>query len=211
MGAYAANHGGGYEGEGGTRMLATQCLICGRPLRDPESLERGVGPYCAQRRGMFTSTGSTDEAAFASALDTAPEGMRESVSAALHDPRKAVSAAIHAAGKAWETHATDWGQYVGSAMEIAQALGYGGTASALREVFIEGRKYDEEGNQVGKARPKGVVVSDAGSGMWQIEMPYLESRNVWKQTNDALKGAGARNSKDRSGNWQTLFRSGERE
>ena len=59
----------GYEAEGGTAMLATNCLICSRPLRDPASLERGVGPICAQRHGMFAVTGEPDMAALARALD----------------------------------------------------------------------------------------------------------------------------------------------
>src|SRR6266567_2564619 len=94
----------GYEQEAGTVMLATSCLICGRPLRDPESIERGVGPYCAQKHAMFAETGAPDAAAYQAALDTAPALMRESVEShgGIGNRRAALSAAIHAAGAAWE-------------------------------------------------------------------------------------------------------------
>ena len=28
------------------------CGCCGRPLTNPESLDRGIGPYCAERKGL---------------------------------------------------------------------------------------------------------------------------------------------------------------
>lgn len=34
-----------------TRLVATRCCLCGRELADAVSLERGVGPVCAQRYG----------------------------------------------------------------------------------------------------------------------------------------------------------------
>lgn len=202
---YAGNR---YEAEAGTQMLATRCFICGRDLRDPESLERGVGPVCADKFGVFVPAGSPDARALAAALDTSPPAMAEAVRTHEHDPRKAVSAAIHAAGAAWQSNASDAARYIGSAMEIASALGYAGTARALQSVFIEGRESDADGNPVGSARPKGIVVSDLG-GSWQIELPFIEARNVWAETNAALKAAGARNRKDARGRWQTLFQAGE--
>lgn len=199
----------GYKEEGGTVMLATDCLICGRPLRDPASLERGVGPICAQRHGMFVVTGEPDMVALARALDTAPPIMASAVREREGDPRSAVSAAIHAAGRAWETKSSDYAHYVGAAMEIATALGYAGTARALQAVFIEGREFDEEGNPVGRQRPKGIVVRAAQAGSWEIELPYIDAKNVWSETNNALKAAGARNQKDQRGAWHTTFPAGD--
>ncbi len=199
-----------YLSEGGTQLLATHCVLCGQLLRDPESVERGVGPYCAEKSGMFAAIGPVDEGLLAHALSTSPPALAEAVRAKLDDPRSAVSAAIHAAGYAWQHRSSDQGHYLGSAIELATALGYGRTARALQSVFIGGQKYDEDGNPVGSARPKGVVVTDVGGGRWQIELPYLESRPVWSQTNDALKAAGARNQKDyQTGRWQTTFPAGD--
>lgn len=200
-----------YLMESGTALLATNCIFCGKSLRDPESIERGCGPYCADKWGVFEQQGLRNEGALHQALATAPELMRSTVAEKLEtgDERLAVSAAIHAAGKAWETQATDWAHYVGSAMEIASALGYPGTARALTKVFITGEEYDEDGNLVRRGKQRGIMVSDHGDGRWRIELPYLDS-SVWRPTMDALKAAGIRNQKI-GGEWHALFKSGERE
>ncbi len=38
-----------YENAASTRMLATHCCLCGRPLVDADSVERGIGPVCMKR------------------------------------------------------------------------------------------------------------------------------------------------------------------
>ncbi len=207
----------GYEREAGTVMLATTCLICGRPLRDPESIERGVGPYCAQKHGMLAPTGAPDAAAYQAALATAPALMRESVEqrGGLRDPRQALSAAIHAAGSAWERQQSDATHYIGSAMELATALGYDGTAKALRRVFIEGWKYDEDGNPIEQGRPRGIVVKESapsrtGQAGWELMLPYLD-RNLWSQTKASLKAAGVITYKDQRGAWHDVFPATERQ
>ena len=200
---YNANMG--YELEGGTQMLAQSCIFCGRPLRDPESIERGCGPYCAEKHHVFAATAPLDEASLQHALETAPPVMRLAVEEKMPNARKAVSAAIHAAGKAWETRAADQGWYIGSAMEITSALGFPGTYEALKNIYILGVKYDEEGNIIDTGKkPPGIVVVDRGGDQWQLKLPWLES-NVWRPTMDALKAAGIRNRKDQSGNWESVF------
>lgn len=41
----------GYENAPATRLLATHCAICSRPLLDARSVECGVGPVCRRRHG----------------------------------------------------------------------------------------------------------------------------------------------------------------
>jgi hypothetical protein len=41
----------GYENAPATKMLATHCACCGRPLVDSISVETGVGPECRKRHG----------------------------------------------------------------------------------------------------------------------------------------------------------------
>ena len=36
----------GYENAPATKMLATHCVVCGRPLLDARSVELGIGPDC---------------------------------------------------------------------------------------------------------------------------------------------------------------------
>jgi len=47
-----------YEDAPSTRLLATQCAMCGRPLRDAVSIERGVGPDCAEKFGYAEAQGA---------------------------------------------------------------------------------------------------------------------------------------------------------
>lgn len=39
----------GYETDISTRLLEVSCAICGRPLRAPISIERGIGPECDEK------------------------------------------------------------------------------------------------------------------------------------------------------------------
>lgn len=46
-----------YEDAPSTRLLATHCAACGRPLRDAVSVERGMGPDCAEKYGLADAQG----------------------------------------------------------------------------------------------------------------------------------------------------------
>ena len=41
-----------YETAPATRMLATQCAVCARPLLDAVSVETGIGPHCRAKYGF---------------------------------------------------------------------------------------------------------------------------------------------------------------
>lgn len=59
--------GTGYENAPATRMLATHCAACGRPLLDAKSVEIGMGPDCRKRLG-FNLAVSEEARAEANAL-----------------------------------------------------------------------------------------------------------------------------------------------
>lgn len=42
-----------YENAPATRLIATHCVACGRPLVDSESVEAGMGPDCRERHGYY--------------------------------------------------------------------------------------------------------------------------------------------------------------
>lgn len=42
---------GGYENAPATKLLATHCCMCSRPLVDAESVEAGIGPDCRKKHG----------------------------------------------------------------------------------------------------------------------------------------------------------------
>lgn len=41
-----------YENAKATKMLATHCAVCGRPLLDSVSVELGIGPDCRKKHGF---------------------------------------------------------------------------------------------------------------------------------------------------------------
>jgi uncharacterized Zn finger protein (UPF0148 family) len=45
----------GYEEAPATKLLATHCAVCSRPLVDAKSVETGIGPICAAKHGMNQS------------------------------------------------------------------------------------------------------------------------------------------------------------
>lgn len=51
----------GYEALASTQMLATHCAVCHRALRDALSIERGIGPDCAEKYG-YAEVQVTEEA-----------------------------------------------------------------------------------------------------------------------------------------------------
>ena len=49
-----------YESAPATKLVATHCICCGRPLVDAASVERGVGPECARKYGYDDAQGEPD-------------------------------------------------------------------------------------------------------------------------------------------------------
>lgn len=41
-----------YENAPSTKLLATHCIVCSRPLRDAASVEIGIGPDCREKYGF---------------------------------------------------------------------------------------------------------------------------------------------------------------
>lgn len=70
----------GYEDDISTQLISMGCSICGRPLRDPNSIERGWGPDCDANYMFGTGTDRVsaqvehlfDEEAAAEAIRSAP-------------------------------------------------------------------------------------------------------------------------------------------
>jgi hypothetical protein len=60
----------GYEDAPSTKMIATNCAICSRPLCDAVSVERGTGPECAKKHGLFESQARPDWSAAEAALSS---------------------------------------------------------------------------------------------------------------------------------------------
>lgn len=68
-----------YENAPSTTLLATHCALCGRPLRDADSVERGVGPDCAEKHGYGDAQGEADWDRIGDLLTNAPTSLFEAV------------------------------------------------------------------------------------------------------------------------------------
>lgn len=68
----------GYESAISTQLLATHCVYCGQPLRDPASIERGVGPECWEKHFMIDRPlpKAVDREKMRAAMELAPEPLR---------------------------------------------------------------------------------------------------------------------------------------
>ncbi len=56
-----------------TKLLATSCLVCGLPLRDPHSLETGIGPICREKHGYETQGNPETRAQVSKLIHSAAE------------------------------------------------------------------------------------------------------------------------------------------
>ncbi len=83
--AYRLADHGGYENAPATRMLATHCAACGRPLVDANSVEAGMGPDCREKYGC------------SDAVDEARRGMANALIHGIALARKEGTAHIGAA------------------------------------------------------------------------------------------------------------------
>lgn len=57
-----------YENAPATKMLATHCCLCGRPLVDAVSVESGMGPDCRENSGYYAEGVSEDQRSTVNAI-----------------------------------------------------------------------------------------------------------------------------------------------
>ncbi len=84
-----------YEAAPATKMIATHCAVCARPLLDSESVERGIGPDCAKKHGFSKAQGEPNWLAVGVALSELPEGSVEQKLIETADARKLANLLVH--------------------------------------------------------------------------------------------------------------------
>ena len=125
-----------YEFEAGTVLLAQQCIICGRPLRTPASIERGMGDECADKHQFGGAPGRLDEKALVKALEEAPAPLRAAFEKGFDRGgiEGAISMAIHTTGNMWESTTPDNARpYLRSFIQLASASGYYTMGAAIEK------------------------------------------------------------------------------
>lgn len=84
-----------YELAPATKMIATHCAVCARPLLDAESVERGIGPDCAKKHGFGKAQEEPNWLAVGVALAELPDGSVEQKLVETADARKLVNLLVH--------------------------------------------------------------------------------------------------------------------
>lgn len=79
-----------YENAPATKLLATHCAVCSRPLVDAESVDTGIGPECRKRHGYNTKVTAEQRTA-------ANKLVHDIALAVSHDDHAKVTEAIKAA------------------------------------------------------------------------------------------------------------------
>lgn len=57
-----------YENAPATKMLATHCCLCSRPLVDSVSVEAGMGPDCRENAGYYVPEATADQRSTVNAI-----------------------------------------------------------------------------------------------------------------------------------------------
>lgn len=106
-----------------TALVATHCCLCGRALTDAVSLERGIGPVCAERAGLDTPGAASD---WAAVVRLVPAGL-----VVEGDPRATANRVLY------RISAAQGAPEVPALVEGLRALGFAAVADRLTERLAE--------------------------------------------------------------------------
>lgn len=81
-----------------TQLVATHCLFCHRALVDALSVERGIGPVCAEKHGANAAPGAADWFLVSVAIEAAGLTAALAPKVAAQDAHKLANAVLHAIG-----------------------------------------------------------------------------------------------------------------
>ena len=130
-----------YENAPATKMLATCCAACGRPLLDAASVEAGMGPDCRAKHGYYAEPSAPDWDAAYAALDKA--GLAAKAPAGwLTDARRASNVLVHRV--AAEQHSAP-PMRVLYMVAAVRALGFSKLATALEKRYAPIRVSERDG------------------------------------------------------------------
>lgn len=127
--------GGGWENALSTKLAATRCVFCGRGLRDPESIERGVGPECADKYGWEHGDPPTeyDEKEALAAFNLMPALLRRSM--------ERIGGSVEDRQAAWRTDPWARKKMVSSALYIgALAVSFGANEASVVRAKVDSSK-----------------------------------------------------------------------
>lgn len=117
-----------YENAPATKLIATHCACCGRPLVDAVSVEAGIGPDCREKHGYGEAQGDPNwDAALVYVSNVAVDGCEADLGLPAGDAHKAAN---------WLTHKIaieQTGPRVLGYTNAIRALGYSKLAARLEK------------------------------------------------------------------------------
>lgn len=146
---------GGYENAPATKLVATFCACCSRPLVDALSVETGVGPECRKKHGFTQPDVAVDVVAVVSALAaTLPVDvyMELTAKAALSTEARACANVL-----VYRIACEQDGPLVAAYVAALDKLGFKKLAERIAR-------------RIGK-----VEVFEDGSGFWVVKTPFNET------------------------------------
>lgn len=145
----------GYEDAKATKMLATHCAACGRPLVDASSVEYGVGPVCRKKYQYEDALPITQEVTekvektLSSVSDPDLQG-KVSEAVSKDDSRKAANVLVHHIAKFQK------GPESMGAIRLIRALGYEVLADRIED----------------RLKPEIIIEEDEDQGRIVVDSPY---------------------------------------
>jgi hypothetical protein len=181
----------GYESAISTKLLATHCAACSRPLRDADSVEAGIGPDCRAKYGYGSAQGVADwGTARALAAKLGPED-RTTVSENDGDAKKIANVFVQRAAVApresrggyveviaalgYRTLAAKLADAAGEVIEIKRKASTYSVITPYRPEFVDGLKAARVGARWDPSAKAWEVPADerARAGLWRLVKTYF--------------------------------------
>jgi len=185
----------GYEDAVSTKLLASHCVFCSRPLANAESIERGAGDVCAEKFGIDRASGSVDEALLERGLSVAPAPMRAAIApvVAKGDLLSAVHKAIWHGAMAVSYSGPESKTVLAAAQLIAAGAGYERVAARIKSFHYKSKIRLESAGKgmVAVYTPKNQVFIDAIKKLPRGARRWDGTRRAWVTTSDHLMHVAA--------------------
>ena len=163
-----------YENAPSTRLLATHCACCGRPLRDANSVEIGIGPDCRAKYGFNDPALAADWIEATLALEAVPLSARKTDLVGLLGDRVDARGAVNRLVHAFAAHST--GLARAAIATACRALGYPRLADRLSEVVASVQVKVEDGAYAVSAP----YIEGAGSDWYAAGGRWDREAKVWR-------------------------------
>jgi len=155
----------GYEQALSTRLLATHCCCCNRPLRDADSVSLGIGPICREKYLPIEMHYVVDQNQLKRAVGISPKTLREAVLPDIkaRNWRTVLNKLIWHAAMAVSYSGGESRAVIAAAQQFAVALGATRIADRFREFYLQSKikVFEVPPDRLGAKTPRNDTFIDA--------------------------------------------------